>query len=342
MHPWLDVAWKGICDGLERLPPGLMFVGPEGLGKLDLAMATARALLCAKPGANGACGECGECLAFDKGMHPDLHLLTSGLFAGGLDELTARAAARYLDDDSGRKPKQVISVDQVRALIERLGTHSYGGGARVALIAPAAALNVNAANALLKILEEPPGNTRFLLVCSGRDAVPATVLSRVSVVECLPPEHCQALAWLETHGVPAEHRDPLLALSSGAPIAAARLYEAGIAERLPAWRRDLERLLDGELLPLSLAASIGGDSTAGYLFWLEKLLGDTLRRHHGRRDPALLVGEGVADRRLAERLISRPLWDIIEKLQVYRRRQQRVVDPQLFLEDVLIAVWQEV
>lgn len=342
MHPWLDGAWRGIREGLDRLPPGLMFVGPEGLGKLDLAMATARALLCARPGKHGACGECGECVTFDKGMHPDLHLLTSGQFAGGLDDLTARAASRYLEDDSGRKPRQVISVNQVRSLIERLGTHSHGGGARVALIAPAGALNVNAANALLKILEEPPGDTRFLLVCSGRDSVPATVVSRVSVIECGIPAHDDALEWLESHGVPQSHQASLLALASGAPIAAARLYEAGIAERLPVWRRDLGRLLDGEMLPLSMAASIGTENTPGFLFWLEKLLGDTLRREFGRRDHALLVGDEADDQRLVNRLISRPLWDIIEKLQVYRRHQQRVVDPQLFLEDVLIAVWQEV
>lgn len=342
MHPWLQAQWDLIRAGIDRLPPGLMFVGPEGLGKLDLALATARAMLCADRVNGSSCGECAECIAFDKGMHPDLHLLTSGHFATGLDEVTVRAAARYLDDaDTGRKPRQVISVNQVRVLIERLGAHSHGGGARIAVIAPASALNVNAANALLKILEEPPGDARFLLVLSARDAVPATVLSRVSVIECRPPAHDDAVVWLESRGVPRERADDLLSLASGAPIAAARLYDAGYAEQVLAWRRDLSRLVAGEMMPMSMAAGIGADSAGGFLFWLEKLLTDVLREHHGRSDRASLVGREETDRLLVSRLISRPLWDIIEKLQVYRRHQKRVVDEQLFLEDVLIAVWQK-
>lgn len=344
MVPWLETQWREIAANIDRLPPGLMMVGAAGLGKLELAMASAAAILCEAPGTGGACGACPSCRMLEKGTHPDLHLVTTEKFALDLPQALAQLASRYLEPESsrtGRKPKQVIPVDQVRALIERLATHSHGGGARVAIVAPASSLNVNAANALLKILEEPPGETRFILVCASRDAVPATILSRVSVVECATPPYAAARDWLAGQGVAESDCAELLALSSGAPLAAYRLFNEGAAGKSARWKADLERLLDGVLLPVPMAASVGAEDAPRFLYWLERFLGDVLAYQYGRREEALLVGSGRADTEIARRLISRSLWDIIDMLQFYRCRQQRVIDEQLFMEDVLIAIWQK-
>ncbi|KAA3633220.1 MAG: DNA polymerase III subunit delta' [Proteobacteria bacterium] len=344
MLPWLAPRWHEIVKGIDRLPPGLMLVGTSGLGKLELAMAAAAAILCERRTTHGACGACSACQSLEWGLHPDLHLLTTEQLAQDLPVARAQLAARYLEPDTARgsrKPRQIITVDQIRTVIERLGTHSHGGGARVAVIVPASSLNANAANALLKVLEEPPGDTRFILVSSGRDAVPATVLSRVSVVECATPPFAQARDWLLENGVPAARCAEVLALSSGAPLAALRQYDQGVIEHTARWKADLLRLLEGALLPVSMAASIGNEQAPRFLSWLERLIGDVLARRHGRRDEMQLVGADPRDSDIESLLISRPLWDIMDSLQVYRCRQQRAVDAQLFMEDVLIAIWQK-
>lgn len=341
MYPWLEENWRQIRLGIDRLPPALMFVGPAGLGKLELALATARALRCPSPVDGAGCLACATCAAMTGGNDPDLHLVTTERFALDLDEAPQRFASRYLDlaeaGKKGRKPREVIAVDQVRLLIERLSTHGAGRGPRIAVIVPAAALNVNAANALLKILEEPPGDARFLLVGSGRDAVPATILSRVAVVECRVPDRSKALEWLVGAGADAGQAGDLLGLAAGAPLAARQLLDEGVGERLPEWRSRLVRLLTGELLPVAAAAGIGADA-GRFLLFLETLLGDALLARAELADRASLAG-GNAE--LLSRLQSVPVWDIIEKIQYFRRGQQRVVDEQLFLEDILLALWQK-
>jgi DNA polymerase-3 subunit delta' len=344
IYPWIQGAWRDILNGIERLPPSIMLVGAKGLGKLDLALETAAALLCGQRGENGACGLCDSCRKTKKGLNPDLHLVTSEQFAASLGEREVQMASRYLEAKEGqrtsRKPRQVITVDQVRSLIERLGTHSYGGGARIAVIAPASRLNINAANALLKILEEPPGDTRFILVSASRDMLPATIVSRVSVVECLTPPVEAGVHWLIEQGVPNQHCREMIALASGAPVAALNFFQEGYSESATAWRQNLLKLVNSELLPITMASQIGADA-GRFLFWLERLLGDIVRAAYGRAGAALLVGRHESDGELTAKLNSRPLWDIIGKLQYYRARQQGVVDEQLFLEDVLIAVWQK-
>ena len=309
-YPWIQGAWTAIVENLDRLPPAIMFVGPRGLGKLDLALDVSAALLCTEGGKDGgACGRCDACQKAGKGLHPDLHFLTSEGFAATLRDTEAQMASRYLETKQGqraaKKPRQVITVDQVRVLIHNLVTHSHGSGPRIALIAPASSLNINAANALLKILEEPPGDARFILVTGSRDMLPATIVSRVSVVECHAPPVEEGAAWLIEQGVPDEQCRELIALASGAPVAALNLYREGYADAARHWRRNLARLVRGQLLPLPMAAEIGSDA-GRFLFWLERLLGDTLRAAYGRDASTLLVGEGEADRELASQLILRP------------------------------------
>ena len=335
IHPWLDPLRQRLADGRGRLPPGLLLLGRAGIGKFGLAMELARSMLCAD-GGDIACGKCDACRGFDRGMCPDLHLLTTELFADGLEGVFASHAARYLEaaeDRRGRKPRQVITVDQVRALIAALGTRSHAGGGRVALLAPASALNVNAANALLKVLEEPPEGARFLLVASARDRLPATILSRVAVLDCHPPDPALGVEWLQGQGVPRDSASLLLELADQAPLTALALHREGIAERIPRWRESLDALAQGRASPFAVAATVGVEHLDRYLYWLEQHLCRELAARFGK--------PGAASAGQDNRLFSPRLWDIIGKIQVYRRYQQRAVDAQLFLEDVLVAVWQE-
>jgi DNA polymerase-3 subunit delta' len=120
------------------------------------------------------------------------------------------------------KPSQEIKVDQIRALDDFLNLKSHRGGSRVALIHPAEAMNPNAANAVLKGLEEPPGLAQFILVSHRPARLLATLRSRCVAVPVAVPDPEAGLAWLTAQGV----RDPRswLAYASGSPLQA--LYYA--------------------------------------------------------------------------------------------------------------------
>jgi DNA polymerase-3 subunit delta' len=184
--------------------------GREGIGKLALAQALARALLCESSQADGrACGKCVACAWMEQGSHPDFRVLEP--------ENPAESGAGE-EEGPERKPRTQISVEQVRALSDFINMSSHRRGAKVVLIHPAEALNVNAANALLKSLEEPPSRTHFLLVAHRWHQLLPTVRSRCEQVVLAPPSPEAAQAWLGQQKV----RDAGLALAhaGGAPLLA--------------------------------------------------------------------------------------------------------------------------
>ena len=150
-----------------------------------------RGLLCEQPVGGDACGHCRRCLLLAAGTHPDLVELTFGLRKDGT-------------------PRSEIVVDQIRELSARLAMSSQFGGWQIACIDPADALNPAAANALLKTLEEPAARTLLILLADAPWRLPQTIRSRCQRIEFHLPSAAQALAWLQTAGVP----DAALALAA--------------------------------------------------------------------------------------------------------------------------------
>ncbi len=165
-HPWNDGPWRRLATA-RRLPHALMLCGVAGLGKLAFAQRLARWRLCAARDDSAACGRCRGCSLFAAGTHPDMHVLAPERLALAGDGLMMRYALRYVSEEAAsgkRKPGLGIGVDAIRRLIDALGTHAHLAEERVVVLTPADAMNLNAANALLKVLEEPPANTVFALV----------------------------------------------------------------------------------------------------------------------------------------------------------------------------------
>lgn len=172
--PAISLLRRLLAGG--RLPHALLFVGPEGVGRHKTAVALSQALLCrpeaadagpslfgggdSAPAAEGpdGCGECGACRRVAEGNHPDLHVLT------------------------GSGVKQDIQVEPTRELIASLQLHSVEGGAKVAIVDPADRMNREAANTLLKTLEEPPRDTTLILIARERSLLLPTIVSRCQVV----------------------------------------------------------------------------------------------------------------------------------------------------------------
>ena len=169
IHPWLEPLWTRWRSLGERAPHALLIAGAPGLGKRDLAEAIAAGRLCDAPRADGqACELCLPCQWRMSGNHPDLHRLS----------LENREAPSPSDEGEGEgdepgsarpaksAPTQIV-IDQVRAVQEALCVTAHRGGGRVVIVDPAEAMNPFTANALLKLLEEPPGGCTFLLVSSA-------------------------------------------------------------------------------------------------------------------------------------------------------------------------------
>ncbi len=160
---------KAACGG-RRLSHAYLFHGSQGTGKRTLARTFAQALLCT--GEEKPCGRCSHCVKFERGAHPDFTVV--------------------------QKPpdKNFILVDQIRALRESVFIRPNEADRRVVLIENAEQMNPAAANALLKVLEEPPSYTVFLLTANNRDLLPETIASRCVCLEVLEIPEEKAAAWL--------------------------------------------------------------------------------------------------------------------------------------------------
>ncbi len=238
LHPWLGPLAQQLLGRRARWPHALLLAGPAGIGKLELARVLAQALLCERSRADGfACGACDSCRYVIAGQHPDLRLVEP---------------VEVDDDDGTRKAAEWISVKHVRALIQWSQVTSHRRVAKVAIVTPAERLNVAAANALLKTLEEPPPDTFLMLVSHQPGRVPPTIVSRcVRATVPLPPI-AAAEAWLARQGV--RNPAPLLAQAHGAPLRALALADPGYQSERAAW---LTALCEPRALsPLALSARI--------------------------------------------------------------------------------------
>jgi len=224
--PWHRDAWAMLQARRQRgaMPHALLLAGPAGLGKRDLAERLVRALLCSEPVDGDACGHCRTCQLLDAGTHPDFVRVSFGL-------------------NSKKKPRTSIVVDQVRDLSARLAMASQLGGWQIAVIDPADAMTVSAANALLKTLEEPTSASLLMLVADAPWRLPATIRSRCQRLDFRVPAREQALAWLD--GQQVADAGAALDAAGGNPGLAKAWADAGLLAEHDQVRADLTALAQG-------------------------------------------------------------------------------------------------
>jgi len=237
--PWLAAPAADIAA--RQRGHALLVQGSPGAGVFELALRVARTWLCEAPeavppgpagsarkGASAPCGRCTACHLFASNSHPDFRAL--------LPELTqvelgwSVGGAEPAEEGEGgskakRKPSKEIRIDAVRDAIAWTQTSSSRGRAKVLLLFPADAMNLVAANALLKTLEEPPAGVRLLLVAEDAERLLPTLRSRCQRMLFAGPAPEEALAWLQAQGV--AEAAVLLAAAGGQPLGAHRLAAEG-------------------------------------------------------------------------------------------------------------------
>jgi len=219
MYTWQQQQRSQLLKAGDNLAHALLLKGRSGIGKLDFAIDIARSLLCKELNADrGPCLQCSDCTWFGEGTHPDFRLVSTEEAEEGDEEAKEVTAKKK----TGKKSQ--ISVVQIRQLIDYLSLSNHQNNSkRVIIITPAEALNTASANALLKILEEPPSNTFFMLVTNQPQRLLPTILSRCQAIEMPVPNADEAITWLVSQGVKSAQSS--LKLAGGAPLLALQLAE---------------------------------------------------------------------------------------------------------------------
>jgi DNA polymerase-3 subunit delta' len=230
--PWLAPVLRQTLHAQRA--HALLLHGPQGVGQFELALTLAQAWLCeAGQGASQPCGVCASCRMVQAHSHPDLLVLVPealqqalGWGASGDDEAATDRASKA-------KPSKEIKVEAVRAAVSFAQTTSARGRLKVVVLHPAERMNVVSANTLLKTLEEPPGNARFVLSCASPEALLPTIRSRCQSVPMRLPTLAQSTEWLTQQGVaePAV----MLAATGGQPQLALDWLQQGVDAAL--WAR---------------------------------------------------------------------------------------------------------
>jgi len=252
-----DAVWARLAARLadERLPHALLFTGAPGIGKALLARRLAGRLACTAADDQRPCGDCNGCRQVLAGTHPDLLAIAA--------------------PDRSRKEtrKKEIGIDQARELKRFAQLHAVAARRKMAIVDDADRLSIAAQNALLKTLEEPPGQALIVLLTAAPGALLPTVRSRCQRVLCRPLTDAEVVAALTATGLDAGEAAALSAVCEGSPGRALALRAAWRDDD----RREIERLL-AELTPgrygSVLAMSKGlGSNEADIAARLDGLLG---------------------------------------------------------------------
>lgn len=322
LYPWQQSDWIRLQSLRQRASQGLLFQGQQGIGKLDLALHYARALLCQSPLNDGyACGQCPSCHWFEQNSHPDFRLIQP-------ESMTE-------EGESGKKPGRQISVDQIRALADFMGLTAHQGGLRVVVIHPAETMNINAANALLKNLEEPPPGLRFLLVTHKPHALLPTILSRCLSFGLPTPDAATAIRWLAAQGV--ENPADALAVAGFSPLLALQSrQESGYDAR----EKLLRALRQPDALDVfALADALQKTEQVQVVQWMQQWCYDLISMRMAGRLRYHPDSEAVL-RGLAATQDPLSLARLQKALQTAKREAQHTLNPKLFLESLLFTYCQ--
>jgi DNA polymerase III subunit delta' len=326
--PWHVSAWRQIWSRPSAVPHALLLIGLEGIGKSTFARAMAAHLLCETPQGDSACNTCASCRWFSAGTHPDFrHIVPEA--ESDTDDVPSNA--------ENKKASRQILIDQIRALEDFVYVGGHRNRARVVVIEPAEAMNVSAANALLKILEEPPATVYFILISSRWRRLLPTVRSRCRLLELPRPSMDQANAWLQQHGGSAAVA--LLPILGQAPLLALEEVERGRASIMSSVLRSLA---DPGHDPMALAArwqnqlqlkSDAGLPLERFVWVIQKWVFDLVLAKLAAR--TRLGGLGAdTSKRIAHAAGAAGLIRCYNDLMKFRALASHPLNPQLFLEDV--------
>ncbi len=292
--PWQQSAWQHCLDMIQqqRLPHALLLTGSEGMGLLDFALFLSQRILCLQPDeAGNSCQKCQSCQLFLAGSHPDMFMVEP--------------------EEEGKQ----IKVAQVRELVEFVSLKSFSNKNKIAIISPADAMNRATANALLKTLEEPPEQSKLILISHRPERLPVTIRSRCQVITFKPDTGDETLQWLQQEHPDTDYPLPLLLKLANGPMNVARLLDEDIFQH-----RDklLTDIMNKQSDPVKLAAQWESLGCEKVIFWLMRIYQDLVRLKL-LQDKADITNEDLQSQLIQ---VSEKL-DLSRLLQFYQFLQQK-------------------
>ena len=342
--PWTQAAFDAFFITQDRQAHAYLLAGHSGLGKTVFAVQLAKTLLC-QASDKKACGQCQSCRLFESGSHPDLHVLQSEKRTVDQADLVATYAPRYLEDESKRqkrkKPSAVITIDQVRDVVPDINTRPHLSNCRIIILNAAEDMNVNAANSLLKSLEEPPSDSFFLLISHDPGRLLPTLRSRCNRIDFRLPEKLQALAWLNSQlpGIP--NAAELLGSAAGIPLRALALADGrgnsvdGLVISV------MQQLAYRQIDPVTAASELIKKSELVDVLTAVQVLISRIIRMKFSPESAFLAKK-VHDEALIEigkSLNFKQLYAFLDKVSETKQLAEGPLDATLAIEDDLIS-WQ--
>lgn len=310
VYPWQIPTWQRLQQAKadNHLHHALLFSGEEGCGNETFLAELANSLLCLNPASDGgACLQCRSCHVQAAQAHPDF------------------MAVKLRDD------KQSILIDQIRELNYFLGLSRSYSPRRVVIIQPAERMNVNAANSLLKSLEEPAADTHILLLTEHPALLLPTIRSRCQAVRLPLPTHQQALAWLQQHTL--QHPiESLLETALGRPLAALTLDSTDTLSHRTQWLTHLTQCLQGQGNITEISAHWEKFDKVQLLDWQFTWLQMLLKQNAGCKN--VLITSELSH--LYTLLNSRRLLSMYDKLLELKKLSTHPLNPRLFIESMLI------
>lgn len=316
--PWHKPQWERLLArrDQENLPHALLLTGRRGIGKLRFAQQLVELLLC-ESSQQQPCGSCKGCRLIRAETHPDFRIV------------------------SPPEDKKVISVDQIRDLSSYLSLTAQYGGYQVVIITPADAMNVNAANSLLKTLEEPPANTLLMLLSDRPASLTATIRSRCQVIDFERPTEKVALEWLKNQQpeLDGEMCKTVLALADGAPLRAIEMAETEAVSARIEMLEGLERLTTGRADPIEIAKKWLKLGMKESLYWVYGWLVDMVRMKVATQPP-FIANPDIASRlnRLAAVSELSELYKRLDQVsEALRLADNPALNAELMMEGVLLG-----
>lgn len=317
MYPWFEHQWQRVNQLIEanKLPHALIVNGSRGIGKLHFAACIAQLMLCQQVKDRKPCGQCHSCQLFGSSGHPDLYHLTP--------------------EDGAQ-----IKVDQVRDLSSFMQSTAQQGGYRVVILDPAEAMNISAANALLKTLEEPGEKSLLLLLSNQLGQVMPTIKSRCQRIDCPKPDSQIAAQWLASElSLEQQDASQLLKVVHGAPLLGLDFKESGEQALRAEFIIGLKSILQQKISPLELAGQLAKADVLQLISWMYSLLVDISKLHLAGTESKILNTDMLKMlSTLAKRSQIGKVHLLANKVQGHRAALLARQNPnkQLLLEDLLL------